>query len=218
MNNNTAGVVQFSADLSPDALWNAYLQGLYPFPTATPEQALAHEVFYEEAIASGDVRVIHGGTGNPFAVAWCSPDPRPALMLARTRIPHSLRRRLAATDWTATINACFERVVEECRQGRTHQWINNTLADSLLALHHRGLAHSCEIWADGTLIGGLFGIRIGGVFSLDAGFHRQADAGKTAVLEIADRLRQADAILVDFQVPALRELPSAPRRYRETTM
>lgn len=188
------GPVAFRDDLSPEVLLGAYRRGLYPFPADTEEQKILSELSYE-----GLVPVLDGGD-DPYGVAWCSPDPRPVIFVNQVRIQRSLRQQLRnKVDWTTTLNACFDRVVEHCRVGRSPVWLTDRLVEGLQALHEAGHAHSVEVWDGDQLIGGTFGVRIGGVFSADSQFTLRSGAAKVAVACLVRRVADAGGVAVDVQ-------------------
>ncbi|HEX2130711.1 MAG TPA: hypothetical protein VHH15_04060 [Actinophytocola sp.] len=193
-----AGPVAFHDDLTPDTLLAAYRHGLYPFPAATEEQRLLHEITAEDQVDAGRVRVF-GGT-DPYAVAWCSPDPRPVIHADQVRIQRSLRKQLRnKVDWTTTLDACFDRVVEHCRAGREPRWLTDRLVAGLRRLHGSGHAHSVEVWDGDELVGGTFGVRVGGVFSADSQFTLRSGAGKVAVADLVRRVGESGGVAVDVQ-------------------
>jgi leucyl/phenylalanyl-tRNA---protein transferase len=192
------GPVAFRDDLSPHTLLEAYRNGLYPFPAETDERRLLHEISFEAAIAGGRVKVL-GDTGNPYSVAWWSPDPRPVIAVGRTRVQRSLRQQLRKVNWTTTLDACFERVVNHCRLGREPRWLTDELLGSLCRLHESGHAHSVEVWDGNELIGGTFGVRVGGVFSADSQFNLRSGAAKVAVADLVRRFGESGGIAVDVQ-------------------
>lgn len=188
------GPVAFRDDLSPEVLLGAYRRGLYPFPADTEEQKILSELSYEGLVPVLD------GSDDPYGVAWCSPDPRPVIFVNQVRIQRSLRQQLRnKVDWTTTLNACFDRVVEHCRVGRAPVWLTDRLVEGLLALHEAGHAHSVEVWDGDQLIGGTFGVRIGGVFSADSQFTLRSGAAKVAVACLVRRVADAGGVAVDVQ-------------------
>lgn len=192
------GPVAFGDDLSPRSLLDAYRQGLYPFPATTVEHQLINELSYESEVAAGRI-ALQTSSRDPYGVAWCSPDPRPVIPVARARIQRSLRRQLRGVDWTTTVDVCFERVVAHCREGRAECWLTDELLASLTRLHECGYAHSVEVWDEGELIGGVFGMRIGAVFSADSQFTLRSGAGKAAVAELTRRFAEVGGTAVDVQ-------------------
>jgi leucyl/phenylalanyl-tRNA---protein transferase len=192
------GLVAFCDDLTATALLDAYRCGLYPFPAATIEHQLVNELTYEAEVATGRVRVL-GDPVTAYAVAWCSPDPRPLILTNGARVQRSMRPRLRSVSWTTTVNACFERVVEQCRADRSDSWLTDELMASLCHLHQEGHAHSVEVWDGNELVGGTYGIRLGNVFSADSQFTRRSGAGKVAVADLTRRFADAGGVAVDVQ-------------------
>jgi leucyl/phenylalanyl-tRNA--protein transferase len=188
------GPVAFYDDLSPKNLLSAYQHGLYPFPADTEEQKIMSDLTY------GDTVPVLGTSEDPYAVAWCSPDPRPVIFVNQLKIQRSLRQQLRnKVEWTTTSNACFDQVVENCRIGREPRWLTDRLVTSLHKLHAAGHAHSVEVWEDGELIGGTFGVRIGGVFSADSQFTLRSGAAKVAVACLVRRVAESGGVAVDVQ-------------------
>ncbi|HEV7649884.1 MAG TPA: hypothetical protein VGP26_17190 [Actinophytocola sp.] len=188
------GPVAFHDDLGPQALLDAYRHGLYPFPADTDEQKIMSELTYE-----GRVPVLGQGT-DPYAVAWCSPDPRPVILVDELHLQRSLRKQLRnKVEWTTTLDACFGRVVRQCRVGREPRWLTDRLVASLARLHEAGHAHSVEVWDGDELVGGTFGVRVGGVFSADSQFTVRSGAAKVAVACLARRMAGSGGVAVDVQ-------------------
>ncbi|PIE32307.1 MAG: leucyl/phenylalanyl-tRNA--protein transferase [Ilumatobacter coccineus] len=131
-------------------------------------------------------------------IAWFSPDPRGILPLDGLRISRSLRR--SVKRYEVTINTAFQQVITACadptREGR---WITDDFIDAYSVLHTFGWAHSFEVWADDDLIGGLYGVRIGGLFAGESMFHRATDASKVALVHLVDWLNTTGASLLDVQ-------------------
>lgn len=193
------GPVAFGDDLRPQSLLGAYRQGLYPFPADTVEQSLLNEMTYESEVAAGRVELLPGST-DPYSVAWCSPDPRPLILVDQARMQRSLRQQLRnRTNWTTTVDVCFERVASQCRTGRAQRWLTDELLASLCRLHECGYAHSVEVWDADELIGGTFGVRTGAVFSADSQFTLRSGAGKVAVVDLMRRFASVGGVAVDVQ-------------------
>ena len=188
------GPVAFNDDLSPVNLLDAYRHGLYPFPADTEEQRILSEITYE-----GRVPVL-GESEDPYAVAWCSPDPRPVIFVDQVRIQRSLRKQLRnKVEWTTTLNTCFDQVVQHCRAGRQPRWLTDRLVSSLRRLHQAGHAHSVEVWEGDELVGGTFGVRVGGIFSADSQFTLRSGAAKVAVACLVRRVAESGGVAVDVQ-------------------
>lgn len=191
--------VAFGGELNPESLLAAYRHGVYPFPADTADHRLINEVAYQADVEAGRIRLLPG-SGEPFSVAWCSPDPRPLIRAGEAHLPRSLRKQLRnKLDWTTTVDRCFERVVLRCRANREHRWLTDTLVAALCALHERGHAHSVEVWDGDDLAGGTFGVRAGSVFSADSQFTVRSGAGRVAVADLARRFAEAGGVAVDVQ-------------------
>ncbi|WP_311675752.1 leucyl/phenylalanyl-tRNA--protein transferase [Streptomyces hazeniae] len=189
----------FGDNLDAQTVLGAYRHGLYPFPADTLEQRLLNEMSYEPDVAAGRVKLLDD-SAEPYSVAWCSPDPRPLILVEQARVQRSLRRQLRkATNWVTTADACFERVIQQCREGRAERWLTDELLASLCSLHKSGHAHSVEVWDDGQLIGGTLGVRIGAVFSADSQFTLRSGAGKVAVTDLTRRFAEAGGLAIDVQ-------------------
>ncbi len=166
------GVVGVGADLAPPTLVDAYRRGIFPWP--------------------------HPGVPLP----WFSPDPRGVIELDGVHVPRRLRTRLRGCGWTATIDRAFDDVVAACadRDPEVGTWITGDLRRAYGRLHRLGWAHSVEIWAEDRLVGGLYGVQLGGVFTGESMFHGEPDASKAALLELVARLSEAGGDLLDVQL------------------
>ncbi|HRJ72293.1 MAG TPA: leucyl/phenylalanyl-tRNA--protein transferase [Terrimicrobiaceae bacterium] len=127
-----------------------------------------------------------------------SPDPRGILPLDAFRVPHGTRKVLADPAWEVRIDTAFERVVRACAQ-REETWIDDTILRSYLALHQANCAHSVEVWRDGKLAGGLYGVRIGAAFFGESMFHTVSGASKVALVHLVQLLRARGFLLLDTQ-------------------
>lgn len=131
-------------------------------------------------------------------IAWFSPDPRGVLPLDGLRVSRSLRRSLQRYE--VRMNTRFRRVMEECADpDRAGGWINRAFVDAYTHLHELGWAHSFEVYGDGRLVGGLYGVRVGGLFAGESMFHRATDASKVALVHLVDWLNETQASLLDVQ-------------------
>ena len=204
------GPVAFSADLSPAGLLAAYRAGVYPFPASDEYTRALNEVVFADQVQEGRIPLVgEQEPAEPFAVSWWSPDPRPVLPVPAAHLSRSLARRLRnGLSWSTSLDQGFERVVRECRGDRVPLWLTEELIASLVRLHELGHAHSVEVWEDGDLIGGVFGLRIGSVFSMDSMFFQRPGASKVAVSDLAARFAQAGGELLDAQrdSPHVRDL------------
>jgi len=175
--------------LEPDLLLTAYRRGIFP------------------------MAVNARGT-----IGWFSPDPRAIIPLDdRFHIPHGLRRTLKKAPFEVTFDRAFPAVIRECASHRKEgTWISRQILASYSRLHKLGHAHSVEVWANGELVGGLYGVHIGAVFFGESMFHRATDASKVALVTLVERLRQRSFVMLDtqWQTPHLqqfgtREIPRA---------
>ncbi len=153
------GLVAIGADLEPGTLLAAYQAGLFPMPL-----------------------------GRTDKLAWWSPDPRGIIPMDSLRISRSLRRSLRR--YRVTADVAFAEVVEACRSiKRPHGWISPEVRDAYVRLHRLGWAHSVEAWSErGDLVGGLYGVSVGGLFAGESMFHTDRDASKVALVSLVGRL------------------------------
>ena len=120
---------------------------------------------------------------------WYRPQQRAVITWDRYRIPRSLRKVMRKRPYAISFDRAFERVIAECA-ARDETWISRDIEALYQALHHRGLVHSVEAWdAQGRLVGGLYGLCLGGVFCGESMFTRADDAAKLCVVELCDRLQ-----------------------------
>lgn len=136
-------------------------------------------------------------SGGP--IGWWSPEPRGILPLENLRVTRSLGR--SQRRYRTTINHSFEAVIAACADpDRPHGWISPEIIVAYEHLHELGWAHSIETWSrEGELVGGLYGIAIGGLFAGESMFHRAADASKVALIRLVSELRRGGARLLDVQ-------------------
>lgn len=127
-----------------------------------------------------------------------SPDPRGVIPFEAFRVPHGTRRTLRDPAWEIRVNTAFEEVIRSCGR-RDETWIDETIVQSYLALHHEGHAHAVEVWRDGTLAGGLYGVSLGSAFFGESMFHRVPGASKVALVWLVEHLRSRGFTLLDTQ-------------------
>jgi leucyl/phenylalanyl-tRNA--protein transferase len=131
-------------------------------------------------------------------LAWWSPDPRGILPLDGFHVSRSLRR--ARRRFDIRIDTAFEAVMRACGDPvRPHGWIDDDFVVAYTRLHALGRAHSVEAWEDGVLAGGLYGVRLHGLFAGESMFHRVRDASKVALWATVELLRMDGATLFDLQ-------------------
>jgi len=173
------GLVAVGGDLSLPRLLEAYRSGIFPW-TIQP-------------------------------VTWWSPDPRAIFDLTRFHVPKSLRRILNRCPFEITRDKVFREVMEACAApapGRRDTWISPEFIKAYTALHRHGHAHSLECWQNGKLVGGIYGVAIGGFFAVESMFHRVSNASKVALNYLVQHLRERGFELFDIQMltPATEQL------------
>ena len=165
-------LVAVGADLEPGTLLAAYRTGMFPMPI-DPKRRKSR-------------------------IAWYSPDPRGILPLDGLKVSKSLRR--SRRRYETRVDTEFREVMTRCGDpNRDGRWITDSFIDAYTRLFDMGWAHSFETWHDGELVGGLYGIRINGLFAGEAMFHTATDASKVALIELVEWLRASDATLLDVQ-------------------
>ena len=135
---------------------------------------------------------------NRGEIGWFSPDPRGVIPLEEFHIPHGLRRTLRRDPFEIRINTAFLEVIRGCSDRET-TWISEEIIKSYSELFELGYAHSVETWLDDQLVGGLYGIAIGGAFFGESMFSRESDASKVALVRLIDILRKKNFQLLDTQ-------------------
>lgn len=135
-------------------------------------------------------------------VAYYDADPRAIIPLDAVRIPRSVRRAVRRHRHEIRIDGAFAEVVVRCaeRPADSGVWLTDRLIAAYVALHRAGRAHSVECWSDGVLVGGLFGVALGALFTSESMFHAAPDAGNLALAATAERLRERDFRLWDIQM------------------
>jgi leucyl/phenylalanyl-tRNA--protein transferase len=131
-------------------------------------------------------------------IGWWSPDPRGILPLDGLVVSRSLRR--SCRRFEIRVDTQFATVMRRCgNPRRPHGWINDDFVRAYTLLHELGWAHSVETWLDGELVGGLYGVRIGGLFAGESMFHTATDASKVALVALVEQLRDSGGQLLDVQ-------------------
>lgn len=139
-------------------------------------------------------------------IEWFRPDPRGILPLDAFHVPRSLDRRVRSGRFKITVDTCFEDVMRACAVPRSVEngtWMVEPLLQAYVELFERGFAHSIEAWREGALVGGLYGVHIGGAFFGESMFSRPdlggTDASKVCLVHLVERLRTAGFDLLDTQ-------------------
>ena len=131
---------------------------------------------------------------------WFCPDPRTLIPLDdQFHVPHGLRRVLKKGPFAITVDTDFEAVIRACATVHGRTWISAEILRSYCQLHRDGHAHSVEARLDGRLVGGLYGVRLGGAFFGESMFHHATDASKVALVALVERLRAGGFVLLDTQ-------------------
>ena len=173
------------ADLAPGTVLAAYRRGLFPMAADLP------------------------GLARSTDMAWWSPDPRGVLPLSGLRVTRSMRQ--SARHFEIRVDTAFAAVVAGCADPeRSGGWIDDRIVTAYAELHRLGWAHSVEAWRDGDLVGGLYGLAVGGLFAGESMFTRVRDASKVALMALVRLLddEHADRRLLDtqWQTPHLKTL------------
>ncbi len=169
------GIVAVGGDLQPERVMLAYRKGIFPW------------------FESDDF------------LLWWSPDPRMVLFPDRLKVSKSMRTVLRKKQFEVTFNKAFDQVVEACakvkRFGQNGTWITPGLMEVYSSLHTQGHAHSVEVWEEGSLVGGLYGIDLGTVFCGESMFSKSSNASKVALIFLVKELKKNKYELIDCQVP-----------------
>jgi leucyl/phenylalanyl-tRNA---protein transferase len=171
-------LVAVGADLEPGTILAAYRRGLFPMPEP------------------GRLR----RRSRTPTVGWWCPASRGVLRLDALHVSRSLRR--SARDFEIRVDTAFDAVVDGCADPRrSGAWIDAAVKESYGELHRLGWAHSVETWQDGRLVGGLYGVALGGLFAGESMFHRARDASKVALMGLVELLSDMNAgrRLIDVQ-------------------
>lgn len=166
------GIVAQGGNLSPGVLLSAYEQGIFPWYDEPP-------------------------------ILWFSPDPRFVLHMQEIHIPRRLARSIRKSTWRVTCDRAFEEVITRCRDiHRPRQrgtWITPEMVEGYVRLHHLGYTHSIEVWDGERLIGGLYGVAVGGIFAGESMFSDERDASKHAMVALIGLIDGWGGDLIDCQ-------------------
>jgi leucyl/phenylalanyl-tRNA--protein transferase len=137
----------------------------------------------------------------PGEIRWYSPDPRGIIPLDAFHVSRRLARMMRAGRFEIRVDSAFEDVIVACSQrpDSDGNWIDREIIESYCNLHALGHAHSVEAWQEGALVGGLYGVALGGAFFGESMFHRAHDASKAALVALVERLRTCGYALLDTQ-------------------
>ena len=165
------GLVAIGGDLSVPRLLLAYRSGIFPW------------------------------TANP--PSWWSPDPRGIFELDHFHVARSLARVIRKPVFRTSIDQAFRQVIEGCADewpGRRTTWITPEFLEAYTRLHVRGHAHSLECWQGDELVGGIYGVAIGGFFAGESMFHSASNASKVALFHLIEHLKRREFVLFDIQM------------------
>ncbi|MDE0290958.1 MAG: leucyl/phenylalanyl-tRNA--protein transferase [Candidatus Dadabacteria bacterium] len=169
------GLLAVGGDLSPERLLLAYENGIFPW--------------YSEE--------------DP--ILWFSPDPRMVFLPGDFRFSKTLLKTVSSGKFSVGVDTDFAAVVENCsqvqRKGQSGTWITEGMKAAYGKLHDLGYAHSFETYLDGKLVGGLYGVSLGGAFFGESMFHLETDASKVALFHLAQKCWESGFDLIDSQVP-----------------
>ena len=159
--------------LTPELLLHAYCTGHFPMASAT-------------------------------GIAWYNPNPRGIIPFdERFHVPARLGRTYRSGRYTVTADRAFTAVMQACAMPRPNHgadtWISPEFVHVYTQLHQMGYAHSIETWQDGTLVGGLYGVAVGGLFAGESMFSTARDASKVALIALIERLRRGGFVILDTQ-------------------
>ena len=160
----------FGGDLSVGTLLDAYRHGIFPW------------------FNPGEV------------IQWWSPDPRALFVVEDFHVPRRLARTIRSGVFNCTIDTAFTQVMEGCSEREEGSWIGPEVIDAYSDLHRAGHAHSVEVWRDGQLAGGVYGVRTGALFAGESMFARVTDASKVALVFLMQRLRERGFVALDAQI------------------
>ncbi|MFT5441898.1 MAG: leucyl/phenylalanyl-tRNA--protein transferase [Myxococcota bacterium] len=167
------GLVAIGGDLLPERLLSAYAHGIFPWYNEDP-------------------------------ILWFSPDPRMLLQLDELVVNRSLRKNIRRRKFDVRLDTAFEQVIGACasssRPDQDGTWITDDMIEAYVALHELGFAHCVEAWFEGELVGGMYGVSLGGGFFGESMFTRKSDASKVAFVHLAKQLAVWDFAFLDCQV------------------
>jgi leucyl/phenylalanyl-tRNA--protein transferase len=183
--------------IDPPTLRAAYRNGVFPWPPSA-DQAAAHERSLQRLVRRNEVPVLPG-TPPGRLVPWVSPHPRAVLVAHQVHTPRSVRQLIGRCGWETTVDAAFAEVLDRCADRPEGTWITPQMRAGYVALHREGGAHSVEVWEGDELVGGLYGVLSGRVFSGESMWHARSGASKVALVDLCQRLAEAGVALLDTQ-------------------
>jgi leucyl/phenylalanyl-tRNA--protein transferase len=167
------GLLAMGGDLSPERIINAYKNGIFPW----------------------------FNKGQP--ILWWSPSKRAVIIPGFCHISRSMKRLLKKNNFTVTVNTAFAKVIAHCakpRESQAETWITDSMIAAYIELHKQGYAHSIEVWQQGSLVGGLYGICVGSVFCGESMFSTVSNSSKIAFIALNQHLDRFHGTLIDCQM------------------
>jgi len=170
---NEDGIVGAGGELTPEWLLDAYKQGIFPWPV-----------------------------GNNCPTLWWSPDPRAIIQMDDLYVSRRLRRTCLCGRFEVTCDRDFGGVIGGCASSgdrESQTWLTPKMVEAYKRMFELGYAHSVEVWHSGQLVGGVYGLAIGGLFSAESKYHIMRDASKVALVRLVSHLRARGYVLLDIQ-------------------
>lgn len=169
------GLLAIGGDTEPESLLLAYSSGIFPWP-----------------LAEG-------------VLAWFAPPRRAILRTEDFHLNRSTKKAIAHVNFELRINSDFEQVIRSCalannRKGQSGTWITSEIIEGYIALHELGFAHSVECYCENELVGGLYGVSIGGMFAGESMFYRKSNASKYCLMKLIELARREGLTWIDCQV------------------
>jgi len=168
---NQDGLLAIGGNLEPETLLSAYRQGIFPWSVKP--------------------------------ISWWSPDPRAIFEIASFRLSSRMERAYKNCRFTFSLDQAFPEVINGCATSgsdRESTWISREFIRAYIRLHEAGFAHSAEAWLDGKLVGGVYGVALGGFFAGESMFHKETNASTLCLRFLMEHLNQRGFILFDSQV------------------
>jgi len=166
------GLLAVGGNLLPATILSAYYQGIFPW------------------------------YNDDDPILWWSPSSRCVIVPSNLHLSKSLKKQIRKKQFTISVNQAFSEVIHACAERKPYEgtWINDEMIEAYSALHHLGRAHSLEVWFEGDLIGGIYGLAIGGIFCGESMFSRAANGSKIALVYLCEHLVKLGFSLLDCQL------------------
>ncbi len=168
------GLIGFGGELTPEWLLDAYRHGIFPWPISELDSP----------------------------IPWWTPEPRAVIELDRFHVPRRLARTCRSGRFEVTRDRDFDGVIRGCATGPGREggtWLSDEMIEAYTLMHRLGHVHSVEVWQDGHLAGGTYGVAIAGLFAAESKFRLVRDASKVALVHLVEHLRRRGYRLLDIQ-------------------